>query len=41
VDVAVVRWQELTGKLATLESTGETFEEVKQLRHAGQTGEGL
>jgi len=28
-DVIVDRWQRLTGKVATLESTGRTFEEVK------------
>lgn len=31
-DVIVKRWQEFTGKIATLESTGETFEEVKHGR---------
>ncbi len=29
VDVAVTRWQNFTGKKATLESTGETFDELK------------
>jgi DNA modification methylase len=33
VDVAVERWQDFTGKQATLESTGQTFEEVKKERH--------
>lgn len=28
VDVIVRRWQEFTGKSATLESDGRTFEEV-------------
>jgi len=28
-DVAVTRWQNYTGKQATLESTGQTFEDVK------------
>jgi len=28
VDVAVKRWQEFTGKQATLEATGQTFDEV-------------
>ncbi len=32
VDVAVRRWQEFTGKQATLESTGQTFEEVRRDR---------
>lgn len=32
VDVALTRWQDYTGKQATLESTGQTFEEVKQSR---------
>lgn len=31
VDVAVTRWQNYTGKTATLEATGQTFEQVKQL----------
>ena len=29
VDVSVTRWQNYTGKQATLESTGQTFEDVK------------
>lgn len=33
VDVAVKRWQEFTGEKATLESTGQTFEEVSQERY--------
>jgi DNA modification methylase len=28
VDVAVKRWQEFTGRMATLEGTGESFAEV-------------
>jgi DNA modification methylase len=32
VDVGVLRWQGLTGKEATLESTGETFAMVKEKR---------
>jgi len=32
VDVAVERWQNFTGKRATLESSGKTFDEVKALR---------
>lgn len=32
VDVAVERWQNFTGKQATLESSGKTFDEVKALR---------
>lgn len=34
VDVAILRWQRLTGKLATLEQGGETFETVKTRRRA-------
>lgn len=33
VDVIVKRWQDFTGKQATLESTGESFAEVKAQRH--------
>ena len=29
VDVAVKRWQDFTGKKATLESNGKTFDELK------------
>ena len=32
VDVIVTRWQQFTGKTATLESTGQTFDQVKQQR---------
>lgn len=32
IDVAVKRWQDFTGKQATLESTGQTFEEVMLVR---------
>lgn len=32
VDVAVLRWQEFTGKDATLEATGKTFEQTKRKR---------
>lgn len=32
VDVIVRRWQDLTGKSATLEGTGETFEQIKSRR---------
>ena len=32
VDVAVRRWQIYAGKAATLESTGQTFEEVEECR---------
>lgn len=32
VDVAVLRWQDFTGKVPVLEETGETFEEVKRRR---------
>lgn len=40
VDVVVLRWQALTGKVAVLESTSETFEEVKRLRQSIQAAEG-
>jgi DNA modification methylase len=32
VDVAVIRWQDFTGKKATLEGDGRTFEQVKAAR---------
>ena len=32
VDVIVRRWQSFTGKQATLESTGQTFEQVQAQR---------
>jgi DNA modification methylase len=32
VDVAILRWQELTGVQAILEATGETFDEVRAYR---------
>lgn len=32
VDVAVRRWEEFTGKTATLEATGQTFQEVQDER---------
>ncbi len=31
-DIIVTRWQQFTGKQATLESTGQTFDQVKQQR---------
>jgi len=34
VDVIVTRWQQFTGKTATLESTGQTFDQVKAQRLA-------
>jgi DNA modification methylase len=34
VDVAVKRWQEFTGKQATLEETGKTFAEMSGARLA-------
>ena len=34
VDVAITRWQQFTGKTATLEATGQTFEQVRQHRLA-------
>lgn len=35
VDVAIKRWQDFTGKKATLEATGQTFEEVSTARYEG------
>jgi DNA modification methylase len=32
VDVSVLRWQDFTGKQATLEGDGRTFEEIKAAR---------
>jgi DNA modification methylase len=37
VDVAVRRWQAYTGKHATLVETGQTFEDVEELRRLGST----
>jgi DNA modification methylase len=34
VDVAIKRWQTYTGKTATLLATGQTFEEVEEVRRA-------
>jgi DNA modification methylase len=34
IDVAVERWEKFTGKTAILESTGQTFADVKDERHA-------
>lgn len=33
VDIAVTRWQAFTGKTATLDGDGRTFDEVKEERH--------
>ena len=33
IDVIIKRWQDFSGKIAVLESTGQTFEEVKAERH--------
>jgi DNA modification methylase len=33
-DVIITRWQDFTGQQATLEATGQTFEELKQKREA-------
>jgi DNA modification methylase len=33
VDVIVTRWEQFTGQKATLEATGQTFEQVKDARH--------
>lgn len=38
VDVIVERWQNFTGRAATLESTGKTFEEMRKARHGKETG---
>ncbi len=35
VDVAIKRWQDFTGKKATLEATGQTFDEVSTARYEG------
>jgi DNA modification methylase len=35
VDVVIQRWQQLTGKQATLAGDGRTFDEITQDRHAG------
>ena len=35
VDLGVIRWQNLTGKQATLDGHGATFEHVKQGRRMG------
>ena len=35
VDVVVQRWQDLTGKQATLEGNGASFDEIKKARGAG------
>ncbi|HVL73948.1 MAG TPA: DNA methyltransferase [Beijerinckiaceae bacterium] len=40
VDVAVRRWQDHTGRRATLAATGESFEEVEETRGTGVTGVG-
>ena len=32
-DVIVTRWQNFTGKKATLESDGQTFEDIKAVRN--------
>jgi DNA modification methylase len=39
-DVIVQRWETLTGKDATLEETGQTFEEVERERKGGDDGGG-
>ena len=33
-DVIITRWQDFTGQQATLEATGQTFDELKGERHA-------
>jgi DNA modification methylase len=37
VDVGVVRWQDFTGRSATLEATGQTYAEVRALRVSDET----
>lgn len=32
VDMALLRWQKYTGRFATLEETGQTFDEVAKER---------
>lgn len=39
VDVAVIRWQEFTGQTATLEATGERFDDLRAKRNARITAE--
>lgn len=39
-DLAIDRWQQMTGREATLEETGETHAEVARRRSAGTSGEG-
>jgi hypothetical protein len=39
VDVGIIRWQSFAGKEATLESTGQTYAEVKTAREATQAAE--
>jgi len=36
-DVIIKRWENYTGKKATLELTGQTYEELKQERDNGPT----
>jgi DNA modification methylase len=36
VDVIVKRWQDFTGKIATLEETGESFHELSDIKNARQ-----
>jgi len=36
VDVIVKRWQDFTGKIATLEETGESFNELSDIKNARQ-----
>jgi DNA modification methylase len=40
VDVVVERWQQLTGKQATLDGDGRTFEEVREERHETRNAAG-
>lgn len=40
VDVIIERWQNFTGREATLESTGKTFAETKKARHGKKTNSG-
>lgn len=41
VDVAIHRWQRLTGKQAVLAATGQTWEQVRAERLAGEPGQSI
>jgi DNA modification methylase len=40
VDAIVLRWQKLTGKAATLEADGRTFDQIRSERGSASEGEG-